>query len=216
MSKVLFLSPRRFGILVAATMLLAGCQITDPPSSQSGAPSQQGGSSPNSWRLALFGNPQNVPQERKGEEERQDLNCPTVGVLDGGAAHRLGRPGAASEVAHQASLIDVARECRFSATSIDIKVGVYGRLLIGALGKPGTYSVPVRVAVKRRDAVVASRIARVSVTIPPNETSVAFTHIEENISLPLSERDPSDEYDVYVGFDEGGGPNDPRRGRRRR
>lgn len=212
--------PRRIAFAAVAALVLGGCQITDPPSNppsgQGGSAQQGGASAPSSWRLAIFGNPQNIPPEKAEGGERQDFNCPTVGVLEGGAAHRAGRPGGASEVSHQASLIDVARECKFSQTSLTLKVGVYGRVLIGAQGKPGTYTVPVRVAVKRGDAVVASRFARLPVTIPPNDSSIAFTHVEDNIVVPLSERDPSDEYDVYVGFDEGGGPADPRQGRRRR
>lgn len=197
----------------ALALLFAGCQVTDPPARQ--APSQSSG--PSSWRLALFGNPQNIPAEKSDGRERE-YGCPAVGVLDGGAAHRVAaRTGsAAGEVAHQASLLDTARECRISGTNMIIKVGVEGRMIIGAAGRAGTYTVPVRVAIKRSDAVVTSRFARVPVTIPGGETGVTFTHIEDNIVIPISALDPADEYDIFVGFDEGGGPNDPRKGRRRR
>jgi len=164
-------------------------------------------------RLAIFGNPQAIPAAQ-APEDQPDLNCPSVGIMEGGASHRVGRPGS-SEVSHQASLVDVARECRFGPGQFTLKVGVQGRMLIGSLGKAGTFSVPVRIAVKRGDTVVATRVARVSATIPSGDTSVAFVHVEDNIVVPLGSGDPADDYDVYIGFDSGGA-GDPRRGKRRR
>lgn len=162
-------------------------------------------------RLALFGNPQNLPAERPPEPEDVP-NCPAVGVIEGAAAWRVGRANNPSEVAHQASLTDVARECRFSPGQLSLKVGVEGRMIIGAIGKPGTYAVPVKVQVKRADQVVATRTARVSVTVPAGQGSVAFAHVEDNIVVPVTkDRDPADEYDIYVGFEPGAAPASSRR-----
>lgn len=196
---------------VAACLALAGCN-----SGSSVLPSLGGGGAGGGLASqALFGNPQQAPRDRAPEEEI-DYNCPGVDVMEGAAAVRVGRAGS-SEVAHQASLTDVARECRFAGNQVTIKVGVQGRMLIGALGRPGTYPVPVRVAVKQGDKVVANRMTRVSVTIPAGESSVAFTHIEDNITLPiLPGSDPAESYDIFVGFDGSGAAADPRRGRRQR
>lgn len=199
---------RMIGAL-AALVALAGCN-----SGSSLMPGLSGGGG-GLGTQALFGNPQNVPQASLPQDE-VDLNCPAVGVMEGAAAFRVGRAGT-SDVAHQASLNDVARECRFAGTQMSVKVGVQGRMLIGSLGKPGTYSVPVRVAVKKGDKVVASRLTRVSVSIPAGETSVGFSHVEDNIVVPLTPgNDPAEEFDIWVGFDAGGGAADPRAGRRRR
>ena len=190
----------------ALCVVLAGCQSQSNPS---------GGGEPSSWRLAFFGNPQAIPPEKSVESTQRDLNCPSVVVQEGGAAYRIGRPGS-GEVAHQASLVETARECRFSGNSMTLKVGLQGRVLIGAAGKPGTFAVPIRVFVKRGDTVVASRVARLSVTIPANDTSAGFVHIEDNITLPVSANDPAEEYDLFVGFDQGGGQGEAKRSRRQR
>ncbi|MCA0425442.1 MAG: hypothetical protein LCH61_19390 [Proteobacteria bacterium] len=196
--------------VLAACFALAGCNAISPT-----LPSLGGGGGSGLGSQALFGNPQNVPRANAPELEI-DYNCPGVEVMEGAAAVRVGRAGS-SEVAHQASLTDVARECRFSGNQMVLKVGVQGRMLIGSIGKPGTYPVPVRVAVKQNDKVVANRVARVSVTIPAGESSVGFVHVEDNIILPiLPGADPADTYDVFVGFDGSGAAADPRRGRRRR
>lgn len=195
-----------------AALLLLGASLAGCQSSGEQAASGQ----PNSWRLAFFGNPTAIPPEKSIESTERELNCPSVGVIEGGAAYRSGGRQGASEVAHQASLIETARECRFNGKSMSLKVGIQGRMLIGSAGRPGTFTVPVRVAVKRGDTVVASRFGRASVTVPPNDTSASFVHIEDNIVLPISDQDPAEEYDLFVGFDDGGGPGDPRRGRRQR
>lgn len=196
----------RAALLAGMAFSLAGCGGV-------GAISEPVRSSPGLGSLAIFGNPQNIPKA-ESPEDQPDRNCPAVSVMEGGAAHRVGRAGS-NEVSHQASLIDVARECRYGAGQLSMKIGIQGRMLIGSLGKAGSYSVPVRVAIKRNDTVVATRVARVSATIPAGETSVAFVHVEDNMVVPLSATDPADEYDVYVGFDSGGAA-DPRKGRRRR
>lgn len=206
MTGVSLLSGFRAVVLAGAAAALAGCggigAISEPARSSGGLAS-----------LAIFGNPQNIPAA-EAPENLPDRNCPAVSVMEGGAAHRVGRAGS-NEVSHQASLVDVARECRYGAGQLSMKIGIQGRMLIGALGKPGSYSVPVRVAIKRMDTVVATRVARVSATIPAGETSVAFVHVEDNVVVPLSAADPAEEYDVFVGFDSGGAA-DPRKGRRRR
>lgn len=191
---------------LALCVAVAGCQSQGEPS---------GSGQPNSWRLAFLGNTQAIPPEKSVESTDRNLNCPSVTVQEGGAAYRIGRPGS-GEIAHQASLAETARECRFSGSSLSLKVGLQGRMLIGAAGRPGTFSAPVRVQVKRGDAVVASRVARVSVTIPQNETSASFVHIEDNITLPVGVNDPAEEYDIIVGFDQGGGQGEARRSRRQR
>ena len=207
--RVQIVSKVRAVSVVAALLALAGCNAGG-----GSAPASSGGGG-NLVSQALFGNPQNIPKASSPETEI-DMSCPAVGVMEGAAAFRVGR-GGSSDVAHQASLTDVARECRYMGTQMSVKVGVQGRMLIGAAGKPGTYTVPVRVAIKKDEKVVASRFTRVSVTIPAGEGSVSFTHVEDNIIVPLTPRvDPGEEYEIYVGFDANGTTADPRSGRRRR
>jgi hypothetical protein len=133
---------------------------------------------------------------------QRDIDCPKLDVLAGTAALRV---ASASEgavgVNYQVSMGQTARECRVENNRMIIKVGVEGRVLIGTNGKSGTYSVPLRIAVKREKEVVYSKLVRLSVTVPNGDTQAGFTHIEEGISLPLTDNNPADEYDILVGFD---------------
>jgi hypothetical protein len=162
--------------------------------------------------FALYGGATQPPSQQPTDNER-DLTCPSVTVSENGAAYR-NTPASASSVNFQASLINTARECAFQGNQVSIRVGVEGRLLLGTNGKPGTYSVPVRIQVKRRNDVVTQRFAQVSVTIPVNETQAEFAHVEERITVPISETDPGNEYDVYVSF-EASGARVPRQANRR-
>jgi hypothetical protein len=162
--------------------------------------------------FALYGGATQPPSQQPTDNER-DFTCPSVTVAENGAAYR-NTPATASSVNFQASLINTARECAFQGNQVSIRVGIEGRLLLGTNGKPGTYSVPVKIQVKRRNDVVMQRFAQVSVTIPSNDTQAEFAHIEERITVPISETDPGDEYDVYVSLDSSGAKA-PRQANRR-
>jgi hypothetical protein len=133
---------------------------------------------------------------------QRDIDCPKLDVLAGTAALRV---ASASEgavgVNYQVSMGQTARECRVENNRIIIKVGVEGRVLIGTNGKSGIYGVPLRIVVKREKAVVYSKLTRLSVTVPNGDTQATFAHVEEGISLALTENNPADEYDILVGFD---------------
>ena len=143
-----------------------------------------------------------VPEAKPKELAQREIDCPRLDVLEGTASLRVAGSGdSAVGVSYQASMGQTARECRVENNKINIKVGVEGRVLIGTNGKSGTYTVPVRVVVKREKAVIYSKLTRLSITVPFGDTQASFTHIEEGISLPLTENNPADEYDILVGFD---------------
>jgi hypothetical protein len=194
---------RKSGFLLVAALAgaLAGCGGGIPGLSGDPTPGPAGGGGGNPLSNLLLYGGTTVPPAQAPREERQ-YTCPAIDVLEGTAAYRQGRAdGSASAVTFQASLGRFARECAFSGSQVSIRVGVEGRLLIGAQGRPGTFSVPVRVVVKRRQEIVTQRFARVQVTVPASDTQADFTHVEENIVLPISQFDPGDEFDIYVGFD---------------
>jgi hypothetical protein len=209
----------RLGLLFCGALALGGCSTVNPfgsgssESSASGAP-QGGGSSLSN--LLKYGSTQ-APAVVKEEDDRT-YSCPKVEILEGTAGYRSGgNDGSSTSVSYQASIGELARECRILGSTMTLRVGVEGRVLLGPQGKPGTYSVPVRVVVKKDDKVMFSRAVRISVTVPPNDTQAVFDHIEEGISLPVGATDPGTDYNVLVGFDPSGGGTagrDPARRRR--
>lgn len=135
-----------------------------------------------------------VPASQTVEEE---IDCPSVDVPPGTSAIRTEAGGA---VRSQISLGQTARECRSVGNQISIKVGIEGLALLGPAGTPGSFTVPLRIVIKRGETVVATRLYRGSVTIPKNDTQASFIVIEDNIMVPKADGDLA----IEAGFDQGG------------
>lgn len=193
--------PAKLAFAVAfSALLLGGCNT-------SGTTSQ---TEKNFTERLLFANTK-LPEQKA--EEARDLGCPATSILDGTAAYRVGNSGQARGISHQAAIHDLARECTTTGNTMRIKVGIQGRLILGDGGKPGTYSVPVRVAVRANGQTIQSRLVPTSVTIPADDTQSAFVVIDDSISVPVTAEDPADVYSILVGLDPQGGRQAPKRRR---
>ena len=99
---------------------------------------------------------------------------------------------------------ETARQCSVSGGVMTIKVGVQGRVVLGAAGGPGPVNVPLRYAVVREGPEpkpITSKFHMASVTVPPGQTNTAFTVVVDDISVPLPSAAELEAYVVYVGFD---------------
>ena len=143
-----------------------------------------------------------VPPEMSAED--RDVHCPTVGVIEGGAAIQAysgGRVGDASALRSQITLGQLARECTGSPDgSTVVRVGVEGRALLGASGGAGRYTVPVRIVVKRGSRIIGERVRQVSVAIPAGDTQGTFTLVEEGLLVAPAD---AESFEIEVGL---GGP----------
>jgi hypothetical protein len=162
--------------------------------------------------MFLFAGP-TVPQEAPAP--LNEVYCPPVGVIEGGAAIQAysgGRVGEASALRNQISLGQLARECAGQPDgSTLVRVGVEGRALLGAAAGAGggRYDVPVRIVVKKGSTVLANRILRTSVTVPAGQSQASFIVVEEGIVVPPN---AAQDFEIEVGLG-GAGPGE---GRRRR
>ncbi len=131
-----------------------------------------------------------------------DFECPSIMIS--GASHRVG--GDAVRV--QYSLGDVARECLNIRPdgAHTLKIGAQGIVLLGPAGAPGRYDVSVRFVVKDGSQVLATRVARRSVTIPVGDSQAAFTIVEDGLQVPGGHKNRAE---IEVGF--GSAPAAPRR-----
>ena len=130
----------------------------------------------------------------------EDVHCPRIAVAEGGSAIEVSRS--------QVTLGQLARECLGQADgSTLVKVGVQGRAILGAGGAVGRYDVPIRVVVRQGDRILASRVRRMAVQIPPGETQGSFAVVEEGIVVP---RSAAEDFEIEVGLG-GSGPAASRR-----
>ena len=199
---------------ISVACVLAGCGGS-AGSLDPGAPAQGN----RILNVIAFGTPNPPPPPITTDPTALKLICPDIEVLDGTASLRFYAGGQSSgNVRYQYSLGEVARECSVSGSQIALKIGVEGRVLIGPAGSPGTFSVPVRIAVRseKTQQVVSSKSYKVSATVPSSDTQSVFQVISEPLLVPLLGEDASQDYTIVVGFDGAGGGTPVRASRRRR
>ncbi|MGD9922118.1 MAG: hypothetical protein AB7V13_11815 [Pseudorhodoplanes sp.] len=149
-------------------------------------------------------------------------SCPNVDIRQGAgtiAINTNARDPQAMQLRYQISVAQTARECANVAGNLNIKVGLQGRVVLGPAGTPGTLEIPVRYALVEEGAepkTVYSKLYRVPVTVSDGQPSVAFTHIEDAMSVPMPSRATFDRYVVYVGFDPLGSAQERQRPARKR
>ncbi len=133
-----------------------------------------------------------------------------------------GKPpeASATDVRYQLSFTDFARQCTLVGGNLVMKVGVQGRIIVGPIGGPGPVDIPLRYAVVQEGIAprtIATKFKRIGAEVPPGQTNVGFSDVEEDLSFPMPSRSELAGYMVYVGFDASGdapAKKPPRRNRR--
>lgn len=143
------------------------------------------------------------------EEETQDLRayCPKTVLRAGTETFRLYKRGvkkgdenARNFVRYQGSITEVVRECNYRGNTLNVRVGVAGRVINGSTGETGTFNMPLRIAVTRGEEVLYSQLHQVVGTIEPGKTNGHFKFVDGNI---LIDKPTKENIIIYAGFDEG-------------
>lgn len=153
-------------------------------------------------KMMGLGRPPGPPQKASPS------GCPEISLLDGTEAQRISVNGVAGNagVKQQYSIVDFGRECRISGNQITLKVGVQGKVLLGPAGAPGTFDVPVRIAVVNKlDArPVVSKLYRVAASIPTGQTGTAYSLVADSLVVPMGANQTAQDFSIKVGLDTGG------------
>lgn len=116
---------------------------------------------------------------------------------------------------YQGVFVRAARECRVSGREVSIKVGVQGRIIIGPAGGPGELTVPLRYALVQESVgqskTVWTKLYTVPVTIPPSESGVIFTHVQDDLTVPIPSASDLAQWVIYIGYDPNGAPVERKR-----
>ncbi len=185
--------------LCCAGLALGGCAATDRLIPSTGGVSSAFGN------LLAFNTTSPAPAAAAGAPPERPLQCPTVEVLDGTASYRTyaGTEQTNEAVRYQFSMGEVARDCTHGGKDVLLKVGVEGRVLLGPAGSPGSFTVPVRIAV-RRDGdgkAVATKLYDAPATIAAGEDATSFQIVSDPIAVPFVSSNADDDYTILVGFD---------------
>jgi hypothetical protein len=184
----------RRGVVVAFVLgpLLAGCASPSLPSFSSLFGSK--GADANASATPAIALPAN-------------FECPPVQVRSGAStltSSAEAGEATATSLRYQVGITNSARECRgLPGNMVAVKVGIQGRVILGPQGTPGTVDVPIRYAAVFEAVpprTIATKLDRISVTVPPGDSNVLFSHVME-IEFPIPKAAEIDSYVVYIGFD---------------
>ena len=147
-----------------------------------------------------------VPQQDKIQDPR--AFCPKTVIRGGTETYDIFPKGvtketenAKSQLKYRATISEVVRECNRAGGNINIRVGVRGRYLTGPTGEPGSFNMPIRVAITEAgDSVLYSKLHQVPAVIQPGKTVDTFSYVDGEISFPVP---ATENVIIYVGFDEG-------------
>lgn len=208
---------RRVAALLLAGVL-AGCSSTDMLSSKSTTSSSSTGSVSLGDRISGFiggGSSQNTKgvSDTSQTPASEDFDCPRMDIRAGASTLLVNVPNAdqqAMGLKYQGSFVRAARECRVQGRNVNIKVGVQGRIIVGPAGGPGELTVPLRYALVKeligQSSVIWTKLYTVPVTIPGNEANVTFTHVQDDLTVPIPGAAELDQYVIYIGYDPSGVP----------
>ncbi len=200
---------RSFATLIALCLVAAGCSGDPFGRSNSGASNS---SSSFGDRFSNLFRSQPATQDKSTAAAPvappQDFDCPSMSIRQGASTFAVSAQGAESaalSLRYQATFGQLARECQLIGTTLKMRVGVEGRIIVGPAGAVGPVELPLRLAVVKEGPepkVITTKLIWVSVVIPPEDTNVSFSQIDDDLSFPMPlQRDELENYVVYVGFD---------------
>jgi hypothetical protein len=186
-------------LVSAASALVAGCGLGSFTSGLGGG--LFGGSSkPDDDQLLAAARGQDTYTGTLGEVSSQ---CPRVTVVSRDNSVTIYEPGRAGDglaVMHRGELMKTARECQINGTTVTVKYGFEGRVLLGPKGRPGVVSLPVSVAltdVKRETIKAENTVVETALTI---ENPIGAFRAVRSLSFQIPVGSRPGEYEILVGF----------------
>jgi hypothetical protein len=192
---------------VLAGMLLSACSVSSSAIDDSGPAPTLSGRFSNIFASAEA-KPQMTAQAAPTGPAFNDEDCPSVEVRTGAgtlaiAANTSG-PATANDLRYQLTFIQLARQCFLMGSTLRMKAGVQGRVVVGPAGAPDQVEVPIRFAVVREGVepkTITTKLKKLTIALPPGTANTEFTDIEDDLSFPLPSRAELDSYVLYIGYD---------------
>jgi len=218
---------RRSAIGLVALALAAGCSSTEDVINKYSQPASSPSFTERFRNLFGVGSDNTAAADSKATESASSgstkVACPPTDIRKGAGTLQMTAPGSdqAMGVRYQATFSRTARQCSVEAGNLSIKVGVQGRVILGPAGTAGDTTVPLRYALVQEGIepkTIWTKLYLVPVAIPQDQPNVPFTHVIEDLTVPMPSTEDLSRYVIYVGFDPRGIAEEkqkkPRRGQK--
>lgn len=162
------------------------------------------------------------PPTTKVSEQDLLAYCPSVTLREGTAFYSnyakgakkartdddpLASPNAAPDnsanLIYQAAITNVTRACNYNGGMLTMNVAVAGKLVPGPMGKAGTVTLPIRIAVLRDGEVIYSNLAKYPVKLADSSEAAQFVYNNQNVTFDAPAKR---NIQVFAGFDSGAEP----------
>ncbi len=129
--------------------------------------------------------------------------CPKAVLRGGTENYRTFPRGQKDNLARlqmQATILKVARECVYENNQLQLKVGVAGRYIPGPQRAGGTFSMPIRIAVRRGNDTIYSKLHRIPANLNQGQIFGKFQFVDDTIFIDVPQQR---NIQIFVGYDEG-------------
>jgi hypothetical protein len=159
------------------------------------------------------------PPSTKISEQELLAYCPSVTLREGTAfyseytkgarkakteddplANPDAQPDNSANLIYRAAITDVTRSCSSQGGMMTMNVAVAGKIIPGPMGKAGTITLPIRVAVLRDGEPIYSNLARYPVQMTDNSEAAQFLYGNANVTFDAPAKR---NIQVFAGFDAG-------------
>jgi hypothetical protein len=159
------------------------------------------------------------PPSTKISEQDLLAYCPTVTLREGTAfyseyakgakkakseddplADPDAQPDNSPNLIYRAAITDVTRSCSSQGGMLTMNVAVAGKIVPGPMGKAGTVTLPIRIAVLRDGDAIYSNLAKYPVQLTDNSEAAQFLYGNANVTFDAPAKR---NIQVFAGFDAG-------------
>jgi len=182
----------KFGSLVSAAVLLAGCSMGG---------NMFGGGTSNTQLQNASQSQAEIAAAAPNALPAIATECPPIKVRTGGEtlfSYGRGRVGNPRDLNYQAVIEEQSRNCVVSNGRITVNMGVRGRVLLGPAGNQTSANLPIRFAVESDGVAVFSEKYEKSVAIDPALQAGSFEQVVSNVAIPYV---GGESITIWVGFD---------------
>jgi hypothetical protein len=110
------------------------------------------------------------------------------------------QPDNSANLIYQAAITDVTRSCNYRGGILTMNIAVAGKVVPGPMGKTGTVTLPIRIAVLRDGEAIYSNLAKYPAQVTDTSEAAQFLYNNPNVTFDAPAKR---NIQIFAGFDAG-------------